>query len=1045
MFKKIITSLLLFIFINSNFFCIFADTIPLIADKLYYLDSDNNLKIDTFEIVFNQNISWNIDFTKIFLSSNTWGLSSSRLDSLSGNSIFSSSKIKNNFLQIKIQEQDNSKTDLKISNTTSWDLRLKANSWNWIKSIWGEEMSLSLSTSFWNYKNVEFATKSLFEEEKIIEENNTNTGSLSSTWSQNQTNSWSIDNLISNTWSLSSSWNENWVNTNSWSLENSWIQTNTWIIIDENNSNSWTQNKILDVKLDFQSPTYFINAKTENDIFDCDRTKTDCRVNFNLIENSVILNISKYECLWDFWLNSKTGEENKCNPNTIIYPIWNFKTKVLVTEKNNISNNFSKEFLVTNLWYKEPEKIVVYSNSSYSSSNYIYPKAKITLQWSLTSDKKLSNNNLICEVEDWSSCNLNLTWDESVWSWLKYTWFLGNKFLYDWKNPVASKYPIWEYIFTLLIKDEKNNESKDIFYLSVINKTSSWEKNENLKQKENDNKVLENNIKLDENIKNNVLISRILPNPAWVDNYEWIELKNNFENTLDLTNCNLELWTKKYSLNQVKIEWNSALKFFKEQTNFSIKNSWDNIIFSCLWEKIDNFSRDFKVIDDFILNRENISLNGKSFILQKIIDNDIFVLENQNKSQIYFKNIWINISDINNLDDLIWKTFEIKLEKDILDKFWNISWYLFISWENLWEFLVSSWNAIVDEKIDFSLKNKYLELQNTAKQNKIWVWTTWNKIKSSVNKQKKQYVLSLLNQLEDIKNDQNIDSNLKIDLLEDKKENLKQYLKTNFSLNLKHQKSWLKISGAFIPESSVFFEVFMTDKLSFFDEILLKTYASNIYEAKTDENGKYSLLIEDINAGKYEVLAKTNITNEEIELATNSEIEVENEDNPLEKDIINQVVKWIISLQTKASNTKIITNNSIKCLNSSSCSVNFTWEKSLWKKLNYFWDFGNWDVSTKSNPAWINFEKWKYLISLKVTDWKNSDFSTFSVEVEGKETKESLDNLVDNITKNNILNNQIMNSWIVWIPIYKEIIIYVLLFLLFLAFSYIILKEKDII
>ena len=265
-----------------------------------------------------------------------------------------------------------------------------------------------------------------------------------------------------------------------------------------------------------------------------------------------------------------------------------------------------------------------------------------------------------------------------------------------------------------------------------------------------------------------------------------------------------------------------------------------------------------------------------------------------------------------------------------------------------------------------------------------------------------------------------------------------------FFLNLKHQKSWLKISGAFIPDSSVFFEVVMTDKLSFLDKIFFKAYASNIYEAKTDENWKYSLLIKDINSWKYEVVAKTNITNEEIELATNSEIEVENEDNSLEKDIINQVVKWVISLQTKSSSSKIITNNSIKCLNTSSCSVNFTWEKSLWKKLKYFWDFWNWDISTKANPSSINFEKWKYIVSLKVTDWINWDFSTFSVEVEGKESEVISEKSENNIT-NKIYNNQIMTSRIASIPIYKEIIIYILLFLLFLTFSYIILKEKDII
>jgi hypothetical protein len=123
--KKILSFLFIIIFIANNFLVFSLNEI--VENHMYFLDTNNNNKIDRLEIEFNNELTGSLNIDKLFLYSDTRGLSSSKLDSVSGNSIFSSSSLSGNILILNLVEQDNSFTGLTINNTTSSHLRIKTN------------------------------------------------------------------------------------------------------------------------------------------------------------------------------------------------------------------------------------------------------------------------------------------------------------------------------------------------------------------------------------------------------------------------------------------------------------------------------------------------------------------------------------------------------------------------------------------------------------------------------------------------------------------------------------------------------------------------------------------------------------------------------------------------------------------------------------------------------------------------------------------------------------------------------------------------------
>ncbi len=139
----------------------------------------------------------------------------------------------------------------------------------------------------------------------------------------------------------------------------------------------------------------------------------------------------------------------------------------------------------------------------------------------------------------------------------------------------------------------------------------------------------------------------------------------------------------------------------------------------------------------------------------------------------------------------------------------------------------------------------------------------------------------------------------------------------------------------------------------------------------------------------------------------NNDIPEEEEDKEIEEsektiEIIEEIylyVKWIV--QSKNSKNRTISRSAIICVNVSRCNVNLSSEietNGTKSHVKYFWDFGNWEYSTKANPSWVWYSPWEYKILLTVSDdHGNKKNHIFSVSVSDKISwlKESVDTSED--------------------------------------------------
>ncbi len=461
MWKKIIAKILLILFLLQNWIALSSE--GLIETHLYYSDVNQNGKIDTLEIEFNHSLTGNINFSKLFLYSNTGWLWNSYLNSISWNSIFSGSSLSWNILKVDMVEQDNFLTGLIINNTTSSHLRLKTNAGVWIFDEFWNEIKLLYTSSFSNYNNVSF-------KENIIEniQIETQTGNIIQTWSE-------ITSIISTWWIedgsqiVSNSGSENNSNTGtiiaSWSENNSSWMIHTGSIVYPNFSS----------KIIFQNPTYLSGKEIENNEYTCLDSETDCKVNYNLNINTwswfEIVNTSKYNCEWDFWLWEFVEEKYKCNPNTITYGEWTFETTYQITEIWNPDNTFQKKIKIINSGYIKPASEIQTVYRSYTNTiTYMFiDTPKIIIQSWLD-----ENNN--CVKDD---CSLNLKYEVKnsreacLWFFPGWSFDPGT----DKKcNPGYIKYPLWEFKATLRVYESGNESNYKESFITFKNNPQAFQK-----------------------------------------------------------------------------------------------------------------------------------------------------------------------------------------------------------------------------------------------------------------------------------------------------------------------------------------------------------------------------------------------------------------------------------------------------------------------------------------------------------------------------------------------------------------------------------------
>lgn len=718
--KKIVILLIVILFALNIFLAFSLNEIS--ENHLYFSDTNNNNKIDKIEIEFNNTITWTLNTDKLFLYSNTWWLSTNKLDNISGNSIFSSYSLSWNTLIINLVEQDNSFTGLIINNTTTSHLRLKTNAWVGISDLSGNEIKLLYTSSFSNYSNLSF--KSSIINNNIpndIINDNTNEPTLNPEIVDENINSWTI---------LDSSWN-----INTWSTNTLTWNTNTWLI-QESNTSTWTSNNSSQIistgtfipnfqtKLLFQSPTYFLESDSDSNIFNCDSSKTDCKVNFNLNIDfwSWFVSIpSNYECLFNFWFSGVSLEENKCNPNTITYPIWEYELIYKIQEKSNHLNYIEKKIKIINWWYKEQitTKTVYISSSNTSSaqnsniSNINIETPKIIIQSGLDDSYK-------CIKED---CSINFNYETKnakelcLWDFWNWDYEQDSKYKC---NPWYVKYKLWDFKIKLKVYESWNESNYKENYLSFTNKLQNITE---LAKKEiiNKNEVPEEKIEK----KSNKIIetksfswilefNRVLANNSWVDNNEWIEVKNISNEKFNFNWCEIKNSNKKYSIkDDLFIESNWIYRFYKEETKLSIKNSWGwNLELYCNWNKYDSISWAFDTPEDFIISRDILSAES----VEEDEEENAFIL---NFADWSVKEILKETEDVSpkllsstsNLDKELTSSIAVK---SIIEVQWK-----------LWENKKMEWNKIICLETDECSVNFDWRSSKWWKDI-IYLWDFWN-------------------------------------------------------------------------------------------------------------------------------------------------------------------------------------------------------------------------------------------------------------------------------------------------------------------------------
>lgn len=391
------------------------------------------------------------------------------------------------------------------------------------------------------------------------------------------------------------------------SLSGSWV----WEYTSTGDTNKTTT--VFSTKFLFQSPTYLLEKEDENIYaFTCDTSQSECRVNFNLNidEGGGYKTIgTKYICQWNFWMQKATGEEQKCNPNTIIYPVWEFLITYTVQEKWNIASLQTQTLRIKNTGYKEPQTTkTVYISSSNSPNlpTIVISSPEIEVQSWLDKDN-------ICTKE---TCSINVKYtqknpsEKCLWNfpWGNYDWNIQEKC-----NPGNLHYPIWDFKITLKVYDKNYPENYKEAYLDFSHKWKDsvqlWTGKTLLQN--TDIKLQEEKIYHEQDISTFTLkITQVLPNPTWADNLEFIEIQNIWEKVIDLEGCYLDdmisSGSKPYKFSEsFLLDAKQRSIFYKYDTKININNSWkEEVRLICNDKTIDIMEWEFSSPEWFILKPE---------------------------------------------------------------------------------------------------------------------------------------------------------------------------------------------------------------------------------------------------------------------------------------------------------------------------------------------------------------------------------------------------------------------------------------------------------
>ncbi len=97
----------------------------------------------------------------------------------------------------------------------------------------------------------------------------------------------------------------------------------------------------------FQQPSDILDRDELSDIYYCDLSKDSCRVNLDFRPTFEGFRMSDYSCETSFWFVS--GQENRCNPNTIVFPEGEHQVSIVIIPDDNQEDIISRDFIIRNI------------------------------------------------------------------------------------------------------------------------------------------------------------------------------------------------------------------------------------------------------------------------------------------------------------------------------------------------------------------------------------------------------------------------------------------------------------------------------------------------------------------------------------------------------------------------------------------------------------------------------------------------------------------------------------------------------------------------
>jgi endonuclease YncB( thermonuclease family) len=523
---------------------------------------------------------------------------------------------------------------------------------------------------------------------------------------------------------------------------------NNWYINPRTSKNASVETKEIAKKLTIRLSEIEIQSWLDADNL-C--KKSDCKVNLKYIEK-------KWEkCEWNFpkWeYDNKT--RFKCNPGYIKYEkYWEYEIELKVYDKNHKNNFKIQKLRFSNIpeTAKNKENAIIDEQENPEKSHIDYinfdTDFAIDLQWRKSKNKVFSGSIIFCYAEP---CNINLDWSNSVrsnWEKIELYWELWEN-TFEWNNPKALWFNSWSHLIS--IKDWEN--TKNITLIVDKNANTFW-----LLQEKKDTTVIEkiDQIEIDQNILDYLKISEVLPNPHWIDNNEYIEIKNTWKFSINLLwvalDDILDWWSKKFIIDKTIIlpAW-EKIKWYKYDTKINLNNNQDNVHLSYNNTIIDSLSWDYNLADNYIITHQNSDIGSQEVQIMRIIDWDTIEIKLENWEIEKLRLIWVDTPEVYNSANtlelqygkiasaytknmLLWKTLKLEIESwNFRDAYGRLLGYIYLeNWELFNENLIRNWYSRAYLVYNFKYSKNFKSAETKAKKENLIIW--WNaEYKKIVNK-----------------------------------------------------------------------------------------------------------------------------------------------------------------------------------------------------------------------------------------------------------------------------------------------------------------------